>query len=315
MAEELRFDGQVAIVTGAGRGIGRAHAHELAARGAAVVVNDLGGGVDGTGASTSPAQGVVEEITAAGGAAVANGADVATGEGAASIVATALDRFGRVDIVVNNAGILTTSDFAETDLAEMTRHLSVHLLGAFNVTQAAWPHFVEQRYGRIVSTTSASIFGMSTIVAYASAKAGLVGLTRSLAAIGEEHGIKANLVAPLADTRMTGRSRREGEPAKARAKSEQNRTPELISPLVAFLCHASCPVSGEIYSAGMGGIARIFMAETVGYTNQHLTAEDVRDNWAAIGDETGYFAPSDFSAYSANFRANRTRQAPQPGHR
>jgi NAD(P)-dependent dehydrogenase (short-subunit alcohol dehydrogenase family) len=252
---------------------------------------------------------VVEEIERAGGTAVANGDDVSTTLGAEAIVAAALDAFGRVDAVVNNAGILTTSVFPETETDEVLRHLSVHLLGSFNVTRAAWPHMVEQGYGRVVATTSASFFGMTTIVAYASAKAALIGLVRSLALIGSERGIKANLIAPLADTRMSGGSRLPGAPRRPKAPDDGPRPPELIAPVVAFLCHEDCAVSGEILSAGRGGVARIFLAETVGYTNTSLTPEDVRDNWAAIVDEQGATAFPDFASYSAAFRANRATQA------
>ena len=296
-------------MTGAGRGIGRAHALLLAERGASVIVNDLGGAMDGTGTDATPAEQVVEEIERAGGRAVASDADVSTTGGAEAIVALALGTFGRVDAVVNNAGILTTSEFPGTEPAELQRHLSVHLLGSFNVTRAAWPYMVEQGYGRVVSTTSASLFGMATIVAYASAKAGLIGLVRSLAVIGAEHGIKANLVAPLADTRMSGGSRLPGAPPRPRRPDDGPRPAELVAPVVAFLCHEDCPVSGEILSAGRGGVARIFLAETVGYTNPGLTPEDVRENWAAIVDEPGYAASPDFASYSAAFKANRRAQA------
>ena len=309
--DELSFEGRVAVVTGSGRGIGRAHALLLAARGAKVVVNDLGGETDGTGAEIGPAHDVVEEIAAAGGTAVANGASVATVEGAESMVASALENFGQVDVIVNNAGILTTGEFVETGLEDFMRHLSVHLVGAFNVSRAAWPHMVKQGYGRIVSTTSTSFLGMTPIVSYASAKAGLIGLTRSLAVIGSEHGIKANLIAPLANTRMSGKTRgngRKGDSSRAPIDREWPREPELVSPVVAFLCHDSCPVTGEIFSAGLGGVARLFIAETVGYTNLGITPEDVRDNWAAVMDETGYFVPDTFSAYSQNFRQNRVAQ-------
>jgi NAD(P)-dependent dehydrogenase (short-subunit alcohol dehydrogenase family) len=305
---ELRFDGRVAVVTGAGRGIGRAHALLLAQRGARVVVNDLGGAMDGTGADATPAAQVVAEITRAGGQAVANADDVSTTEGAEAIVASALDAFGRVDAVVNNAGILTTSEFPQTEVDELMRHLSVHLLGSFNVTRAAWPHMVEQGYGRVVATTSASFFGMTTIVAYASAKAALIGLVRSLALIGAPHGIASNLIAPLADTRMSGGSRLPGATPRPRRPDDAPRPAELIAPVVAYLCHEDCPVSGEILSAGRGGVARIFLAETVGYTNLGLTPEDVRDNWSAVVDEEGASASPDFSSYSAAFRANRAAQ-------
>ena len=304
----LRFDGRVVIVTGAGRGIGRAHALLLAERGAQVVVNDLGGGVEGGGSDSTPAAQVVEEIERAGGTAVANGDDVSTTAGAEGIVAAAMDAFGRIDAVVNNAGILTQSAFPETDVEELSRHLSVHVLGSFNVTRAAWPTMVDQGYGRVVSTTSASILGMSTIIAYATAKAALLGLVRSLAVIGKEHGITANLVAPLADTRMSGGSRAPGAAPRAPEPGDTARTAEMIAPVVALLCHEECPVSGEILSAGRGGVARIFLAETLGVTRVDLTPEDVAEDWATIVDPTGAGVFSDFASYSAGFKANRRAQ-------
>ena len=167
MSEEtLRFDGRTAIVTGAGRGMGRTHALLLAARGANVVVNDLGGAVDGSGSDTEPARSVVEDIEAGGGSAVANGASVASPEGAESIVASAVERFGGVDIVVNNAGILTSHEVPVSGADDVQRHLSVHLMGAFNVTRAAWPRMAEQGYGRVVMTTSCAIFGSPFLASY-----------------------------------------------------------------------------------------------------------------------------------------------------
>ncbi|MCZ1002524.1 SDR family NAD(P)-dependent oxidoreductase [Streptomyces mirabilis] len=194
---EFSFEGRVAVVTGAGRGIGRAHARLLAERGAKVVVNDLGGrwrrGVD-----KGPAQSVVEEIVAAGGDAVADISDVSTQAGGQAIVDAAVDRYGRLDILVNNAGIIRWGGLPEVDLENLERHLAVHLIGSFNTMRAAWPHFVEQRYGRVVLTTSSGLFGLDNNLSYAAAKAGVVGLARSAKLAGEPHGIKVNLIAPAA---------------------------------------------------------------------------------------------------------------------
>lgn len=297
---EINFRGRVAIITGAGRGLGRAHALLLASRGAKVVVNDLGSGIDGSGSNPEPAQDVVDEIILHSGEAVANLESVAEAQGAGSLVEMAIKQFGRVDIVINNAGILTTSEFVDTDIDELMRHLSVHLIGTFNVCQAAWPHMVRQGYGRIVATTSASIFGMQPIISYVTAKAGLIGLIRSLAVIGAPSNIKANLIAPLANTRMSGRSRPPGGASRPKASSRP-REPDLVSPVVAYLVDESCPVSGEILSAGMGRVARIFTAETVGYTNSNLQPEDVRENWDSVMDEKGYVVPRDYATYSENF--------------
>jgi NAD(P)-dependent dehydrogenase (short-subunit alcohol dehydrogenase family) len=198
------FEGRVAVVTGAGRGIGRAHALLLAERGASVVVNDLGGSMEGVGADSGPASVVAAEIAATGGAAVADTSDVASEAGAQALVDTAVARFGRLDILVNNAGIIRWAGFPEADADNLASHLAVHLGGSFNTARAAWPRMVEQGYGRIVMTTSSGVFGLPTNLAYATAKAAVIGLTRSLNTAGAAHGIKINLIAPAAMTRMAG---------------------------------------------------------------------------------------------------------------
>jgi len=201
---DFSFDGRVAVVTGAGRGLGRSYARLLAERGASVVVNDLGGSIEGDGADAGPAQSVVEEIVAAGGRAVADTHDVSTQAGGEAIIDAAIEHFGRIDIVVNNAGIIRWAGLPEVDLANLEAHLAVHLVGSFNTTRAAWPHFVEQGYGRVVLTTSSGLFGFDNNLSYAAAKAGVVGLARSAKLAGEPHGIKVNLIAPAAQTRMAG---------------------------------------------------------------------------------------------------------------
>ncbi len=175
-----RFEGRVAVVTGAGRGIGRAHALLLAERGARVVVNDLGGSMDGVGADAEPASTVAAEIVAAGGVAIADSSDVASAAGAQSLVDAAIERFGRLDVLVNNAGIIRWAGLPEADEDNLASHLAVHVMGSFNTTRAAWPQMVEQGYGRIVMTTSSGMFGLPNNLAYATAKAGVIGLTRSL---------------------------------------------------------------------------------------------------------------------------------------
>ncbi|MET0149433.1 MAG: SDR family NAD(P)-dependent oxidoreductase, partial [Acidimicrobiales bacterium] len=181
---EHRFDGRVAVVTGAGRGIGRAHALLLAERGASVVVNDLGGSMEGEGADVGPAVAVAEEIAAAGGAAVADGSDVSTPDGGQALIDAAVEQFGRLDVLVNNAGIMRWAGLPEVDAVDLERHLAVHVGGSFNTTRAAWPHLVDQGYGRIVMTTSAGFFGLPKNLAYATAKGGVIGLTRSLSTAG-----------------------------------------------------------------------------------------------------------------------------------
>jgi NAD(P)-dependent dehydrogenase (short-subunit alcohol dehydrogenase family) len=277
---DLGFDGKVAIVTGAGGGLGRSHALELARRGARVVVNDLGGSIDGSGHSDGPAAQVVKEIEALGGEAVSNRDSVASPEGGAAIVASAIEAFGRIDIVVNNAGILRDKAFHNTTPELLDPVIDVHLKGAFNVTRAAWVHFREQNYGRVINTSSNSgllgNFGQSN---YGAAKMGLVGLTHVLAIEGAKYGIKANAIAPVAFTRMT---------ADLMPGFEDKLKPELVTPVVVFLAHEECPVSGEVFSAGGGVVARYFVGLTQGYVNTDHTVEDIRDNFDQIRDETGY---------------------------
>jgi NAD(P)-dependent dehydrogenase (short-subunit alcohol dehydrogenase family) len=280
---DLGFDGKVAIITGAGGGLGRSHALELARRGALVVVNDLGGSVDGTGSGTTAAQAVVDEITAAGGDAVANYDSVATPEGGHAIVQTALDRFGRVDIVINNAGILRDASFKNMGPDNVNPVLDVHLRGAFNVTQPAWEHMRAQNYGRIVNTSSgAGLFGNFGQSNYGAAKMGLVGLTRVLAVEGAKNNIKVNAIAPVAKTRMT---------EDLLGPIADKLLPESVTPVVVFLAHDDCPVTGEVYTLGGGRVARVFLGVTKGIFDPNLTVETVRDRFAEIRDEEGYEVP------------------------
>ncbi|MEU7916406.1 SDR family oxidoreductase [Microbispora bryophytorum] len=272
---ELRFDGRVAIVTGAGHGLGRSHALLLGRRGAKVVVNDLGGALDGTGASSGPAAEVAELIVKNGGEAVASTDDVATPEGAEAIVRTALDTFGRVDVVVNNAGILRDRSFGKMTVEEFDAVIAVHVRGSFLVSRAAFPHMKEQAYGRIVNTSSpAGLFGNFGQANYSTAKMGLVGLTKTLGIEGARANIKANAIAPVAWTRMTE--------TLLPAEFESRFAPERVSPLVAYLAHESCETSGEVFSVGAGRIARVFVAEGPGWRTDDLTAEAIRDNWESV---------------------------------
>jgi len=296
---DLGYDGKVAIITGAGGGLGREHALLLASRGAQIVVNDLGGGVaGGDGGSLGPAETVVKEIEDAGGVAVADGNSVATPEGGEAIVQTAIDAFGRVDIVINNAGILRDKTFHNMTPEFVDPVLDVHLRAAFWVTKPAWLHMREQGYGRIVNTSSNSgilgNFGQSN---YGAAKMGLVGLTRVLAAEGAKYNIKVNALAPVARTRMT---------EDILGPLADKLDPKTVSPIVAWLVHEDCPVTGEIYSAAGGRIARFFIGLTDGYYSENLTAEEVRDNFDKIRDETGYIVPSgpgdEFASLMKHFR-------------
>jgi NAD(P)-dependent dehydrogenase (short-subunit alcohol dehydrogenase family) len=282
---DVGFDGQVAIVTGAGGGLGREHALLLAHRGARVVVNDLGGAVDGTGGDAGPAQRVVDEIVAAGGEAVADTNSVGTPEGGAAIVQTAIDAYGRVDILVNNAGILRDKSFHNLtpDLTEPV--FDVHLRGAFHVTQPAYKLMRDQNYGRIICTSSsAGLFGNFGQANYGAAKMGLVGLTNVLAVEGAKFNIKANAIAPSAGTRMTEEI--------FGAELSKQLDPALVSPVVVFLAHEDCPVTGHVYSVGAGRVARVFVGLGPGYFDgNHLTVEDVRDHFAEIDSTEGFIVP------------------------
>jgi NAD(P)-dependent dehydrogenase (short-subunit alcohol dehydrogenase family) len=289
----LGFDGKVAIITGAGGGLGRQHALSLASRGALVVVNDLGGAVDGSGSSTGPAQAVVDEITAAGGEALADTNSVATPEGGEAIVQTAIDAYGRVDIVVNNAGILRDKAFHNmtSDLLEPV--LDVHLKGAFNVTRPAWVRMREQQYGRVICTSSAAgVFGNFGQSNYGAAKMGLVGLTRVLAVEGARYNIRANAIAPLALTRMT---------EDIMGGLGDKLSPAFVAPLVTYLAHESCEATGRIFSVGGGRVAEVFVAEAPGFYKEDLTAEDVADNWAAVTAREGYAVPANLGEETAMY--------------
>ena len=293
MSDQLGFDGKVAIITGAGGGLGRQHALMLAARGALVVVNDLGGAVDGTGADTTAAQLVVDEIIAAGGEAVADTNSVATPEGGEAIVKTAVDAFGRVDIVINNAGILRDKTFHNMDPDLMNPVFDVHLKGAFHVTKPAWIKMREQGYGRIVSTSSAAgLFGNFGQANYGAAKMGLVGFTRVLALEGAKYNIKANAIAPLAHTRMT---------EDLLGALADKLDPKYVAPLVTYLVHDSCEPTGRVFSVGGGRVAEVFIAETQGWASTSLSAEDVRDHWATITDRDGYAVPAGVAEETALF--------------
>ncbi|HEX5366226.1 MAG TPA: SDR family oxidoreductase [Acidimicrobiales bacterium] len=281
---DIGFDGQVAIVTGAGNGLGRSHALQLAERGARVVVNDLGGSVDGTGSDAGPAQQVAEEIRSKGGEAVADTSSVATQEGGKAIVQTAIDAFGRVDVVVNNAGILRDKSFHNLTPELLDAVLKVHLYGAFWVTQPAWALMREQNYGRVVSTSSAAgLFGNFGQANYGAAKMGIVGFTKVLAQEGRKHNINANVIAPGAKTRMT---------ADLLGPVADKLDPAAVSPVVVYLASRDCDVTGQILSVGGGRVSRIVIAEPPGFYSPSLTPEQVRDNWGTISSLDDLVVPA-----------------------
>ncbi len=276
----MNFDGRVAVVTGAGAGLGRLHALFLAARGAKVVVNDLGGAVDGTGGSGAAADQVVAEIAAAGGAAIANYDSVATPQGAAKIVKCATDAYGRLDILINNAGILRDKTFGKMAIADFEAVVGVHFMGSVYCSHAAWPVMAEQAYGRIVFTTSAAgLYGNFGQSNYAAAKLALVGLMNALKLEGEKHGIKVNTVAPIATTRMT----RDILPAEVAAWLK----PEFVVPLVGYFCAEACAVSGDVVEAGAGHYAKVELVEGAGVSfgvDAEVTPEMIAERYDAIAD-------------------------------
>ena len=282
---QVSFENRTVIVTGAGNGLGKASALELGSRGARVVVNDLGGAVDGSGSGNTPADEVVNEIIANGGEAVANYDSVATKEGGASIVQTAIDNFGTVDAVVNNAGILRDKSFAKMEEEDLNAIIDVHLKGTFFVCQPAFIQMKEQGYGRFVNVSSPSgLFGNFGQLNYGAAKMGIVGLTNVLAIEGAKYNIKANVIAPNAATRMTEELFGED--------MSKLLTVDNITPLVVYLASEQCEVTHEIFSAGGGRFARIGISTDVGYFNASAKAEDIFANIGEIRDLSNPIYPT-----------------------
>ncbi len=287
----VRFDGRVALVTGAGGGLGRQHALVLAARGAAVVVNDIGGYDPVAERPLGDADGVADEIVAAGGRAVACTVTITSAEGAERTVQTALEAFGRIDIVVNNAGILRSRDFHEMTDDLWDEVMNVNLRGAYLVTRAAWPHLKAQGHGRVVFTSSNSgLLGVPGSSAYAASKAGLWGLTRVLALEGAASGIHTNAIAPIAFTEMSRQSR--AVPAAWRTGDgdawSDRLAPRHIANAAAWLMHDDCLLNGQVLSIAAGRVARFFMGLTPGFVDAELTVEMVRDHVDDVLLEDGY---------------------------
>jgi NAD(P)-dependent dehydrogenase (short-subunit alcohol dehydrogenase family) len=287
---DIRFDGKVAIVTGAGGGLGKQHALELARRGAKVVVNDLGGAMDGSAGHSDAAKAVVDEIVAMGDEAIANGSSVTDDAGVARMVADAMDKWGRIDVLIANAGILRDKSFSKMDIADFELVLNVHLMGTVKPTKAVWEIMREQNYGRIVVTTSSSgmygNFGQSN---YGAAKMGILGFMQTIKLEGQKNNIHINAISPVAATRMT-------ENLMPPAMLEKLK-PEYVTPGVVYLASEDAP-TGAILTAGAGVFAmtRLYETEGVYLGEGGLSVEEVRDNWAKISDEAGqkpYFAGSE----------------------
>lgn len=281
----IRYEGQVAIVTGSGQGLGRCHALELAKRGAKVVVNDLGGATDGTGGSSAAAKAVVAEIEAAGGEAIANGANVAKYDEVEAMVKQALDTWGRVDILVNNAGILRDKSFAKGTLEDYKMVLDVHLMGSINCTKAVWETMRAQAFGRVVMTTSSSgLYGNFGQTNYGSAKMGVIGAMNTLAQEGAKYNIRVNALAPTAGTRMTEGLIPEG--------AFELLTPETVTPAVLYMVSADAPTR-TIIAAGAGCYSVVSIHETQGawLAPEEQTPEGIASNWDAISATEGEAIP------------------------
>ncbi|MFL6696383.1 MAG: SDR family NAD(P)-dependent oxidoreductase [Vitreoscilla sp.] len=297
MSQTLRFDDRVAIVTGAGGGLGRTYALDLAARGAAVVVNDLGGSFDGRGSSSSMADQVVAEIRAAGGIAVASYDSVSTSAGGAAIVKTAIEAFGRLDVLVSNAGSLRNAPIDELTDETLDAMLDVHLKGGFNVCRPAFKQMKQRGYGRILLTSSAAgVLGNPGQAAYGAAKAGLIGLMNVLSLEGAEHGIRCNALLPTAMSRMAAamdeKLLREAGALYAAIGDKLGNTidPAFVTPLVTYLCSQACDSTHAMYSATLGRYARVFVGMGPGWIGPRDTppsAEDLAAHWPQVCERWG----------------------------
>ncbi|MBV1691632.1 SDR family NAD(P)-dependent oxidoreductase [Novosphingobium sp. G106] len=271
---EKRFDGRVAVITGAGRGLGRAYAELLASKGAKVVVNDNGAALAGTGSDAGPAREVVQAIKAAGGEAVACTESVTTREGGQAIVDAAMDSFGRIDVLIHNAGNSLFAPLGEISYEDFRNSLDIHLLGGFHVVQPAFRHMLKANYGRIVLTGSiGGLYTMPNTVQYAVSKSGLIGLSNAVSIEGAEHNIRSNIILPGAVTRMGEGIDTTGFPPMG---------PEMVAPVVGWLAHEDCDVSGELYISVAGRVARAYFAESEGIYLPDWTIDAVAENIDAI---------------------------------
>lgn len=298
MTNAMRFDGEVVVITGAGNGLGRAYALQIAERGGKVVVNDVGGARDGSGSVDAAAQQVVAQIEASGGEAIANFDSVATPEGGVNIIKTALDAYGRIDAVIANAGILRDRSFSKMSVMELDAILDVHLRGTVFTVQPAFNWMREHGGGRIVVTTSPSgLFGSFGQANYCAAKMGIVGLMRTLAIEGAKFGVKANAVAPTAATQLTAAA---GVPGVVNPDSDpvaDAMSVRRVSPLVLALAHESCPASGEVFNAGCGWVSRTVVAVNDGVKLAAYTPEAVASQWDLIRDTANLRVPRDGADY------------------
>jgi NAD(P)-dependent dehydrogenase (short-subunit alcohol dehydrogenase family) len=302
MTERISLEGKVAVVTGAGRGLGRAYVEHLAERGARVVVNDLGTDVSGFGKDSTISEQVADLIRSRGGEAIANDSDVSTPEGGSDLIATTIEHFGRIDLLVNNAGICGSQLFEDATLDDFDHYWRVHVGGPVNTVKAAWPHMVAQRSGKIILTTSVSgLFGIRGQATYAAAKCAVVGLMRILAIEGAEHGILVNTISPAGYTRMhpaaTGAGSVFGRTSDAAAwlkQSEATMPVEAVAPAIVWLASDSCSETNSIYNVEAGAIQRIAIVTGPGFYDPHLTPESIAENYAKVASIEGFSEPGPF---------------------
>jgi NAD(P)-dependent dehydrogenase (short-subunit alcohol dehydrogenase family) len=310
---KIDYDGRVIVVTGAGRGMGAAHATELARRGARVVVNDYGGDMRGGGHSAAPAEDVVQRIEADGGTAVVNDDTVATPDGARGIIKMAIDTYGRLDGVLHNAGIASFSPLAEMSDELYDQMLAVHLHGGFYLTRAAWPHLAEQGGSLLYISSGAGLYGVPEVGHYAAAKLGLIGLSRVAATEGAAVGIRANALAVAASTRMM-------DDVMAEAPNmlhwfQTYMKPELPAAASCWLLHPDCTVTGRIYEAFGARMAEICITETEGWAKLDATAEEYRDHFEEIQDRSSFIVPDgpdDFHGRMFGYIVGAGAEPPQP---
>jgi NAD(P)-dependent dehydrogenase (short-subunit alcohol dehydrogenase family) len=295
MTERISLAGKVAVVTGAGRGLGRAYVELLAERGARVVVNDLGTDVSGFGKDSTIAEQVADLIRSRGGEAIANDSDVSTPEGGRGLIATTIERFGRIDLLVNNAGICGSQPFEDATLDDFDHYWRVHLGGPVNTVKAAWPHMVAQRHGKIILTTSVSgLFGLRGQATYAAPKCAVVGLMRILAIEGAEHGILVNTISPVGYTRMHPAAGSRLSEADGRATMPV----EAVAPAIVWLASDRCSETNHIYNVGVGAIQRIAIVMGPGFYNPHLTPESIAENYTKVESIEGFSEPGPFEPSS-----------------